>query len=153
MTKVSLLLLSLICLPLLAQADTTAYRWVDGAGQVHFSQVPPPSGKYDIIRSTGAAQPSAGGGDSTGINADTQKFIEDAEAERKAKTEAKAKAKEEKAMAEKKCGEARARHQFLEERTARRLAAPSADGNLERLPEDEFLKRLDAAQKEIDSNC
>lgn len=157
--KKALLLLSMICLPPLALAETTAYRWVDGAGQVHFSQVPPASGKYDVIRSSGAAAPSAAtapsstDGSSAGVNAETQRFIEEAEAARAAKTEAKAKAKEEKATAEKNCVEARTRHQFLEERTARRLVAPSADGNLERMPEDEFLKRLGAAQTEIDKHC
>lgn len=157
--KKAAFLLSMVCLPLFAQSEATAYRWLDGAGQVHYTQVPPASGKYEVIRSTGATAPATprstaeSTSSTAGLDEETQRFIEEAEASRKAQSEAKAKAKSDKAAAEKKCTEARARHQFLEERTGRRLVVEGADGNLDRMPEDEFLKRLGAAQKEIDTHC
>lgn len=48
---------------------------------------------------------------------------------------------------------ARERVSFLEERTARRLVTKAEDGNYARVPEDEFLKRLEAAKKDVAGNC
>lgn len=142
-----------------AAESATVYRWVDAAGQVHFSQVPPTSGGYDMIqggRSTPspAATPAPGAAES-GKAALTpeQRFLQEAEATRKAKADEKEKARKAKAEAELKCTEARQRATFLEERTARRLATIAEDGNYTRMPEDEFMKRLDAAKQDVATHC
>ena len=80
-------------------------------------------------------------------------FLERAQAEREAKEKAKAAEKQAKLKAERQCKQARERHQFLEERTARRLVVKADDGNYARLEEDEFLKRLNDAQQAIDQYC
>lgn len=157
-------LIALLLLPAFASAqEATVYRWVDASGQVHFAQVPPASGKYDVIQGHRAPAPTPGAESGTDSAAATerandqrtrnQRFIEEAEARRKAEAEAKQKARTEKAEAEQKCAKARERVTFLEERTARRLATLADDGNYARMPEDEFLKRLDEAKQAVATDC
>jgi hypothetical protein len=157
-------LIAFLLLPAaLSAEEATVYRWVDAGGQVHFSQIPPESGKYDLIqgRRPSAPAPGAESGTQTAATTDggaeqrtrEQKFIQEAEARRKAEAEAKQKARTEKAEAEQKCAKARERVTFLEERTGRRLATVAEDGNYTRMPEDEFLKRLDEAKKDVATNC
>lgn len=159
--RLSCWLAPILLLPALALADAAVYRWTDASGQVHFSQTPPPVGnQYDVIQGTKAQTATPAGGGSSGagpapneIRSREQQFIQNAEAERKAKSEAKAKEKEAREQAKLKCGAARERVSFLEERTGRRLVTKADDGNYARMPEDEFLKRLDAAKKEVSDNC
>lgn len=162
-----LALIALLLLPAVASAEeTTVYRWTDTTGQVHFSQIPPESGKYDVIqgRRAPAPAPAPDAGSEPGTEtaapegeADTrtreQKFIQEAEARRKAQAEEKAKVRTAKLEAEKKCAKARERVTFLEERTGRRLATVAEDGNYARMPEDEFMKRLGEAQQAVTENC
>ena len=82
-----------------------------------------------------------------------RRFSEEAEAARKAKAEAKEKEKVAKADKDKRCSAARELAQFLEERTAHRLVTKADDGNYGRMDEDEFMKRLDAAKKDVATNC
>lgn len=153
--------LALLLLPALASAQTSVYRWVDASGQVHFSQTPPPGGRdYDLIKGGRATPPTPdpGPGDVAADAQDDQRarerrFLEEAEAERKAKAEQKEKEKTERAQAEQKCTAARERVTFLEERTARRLVIKADDGNYARMPEDEFLERLEAARKDVAEHC
>lgn len=172
------LLCLLLLTPVLALA-AKVYRWVDAGGQVHYSQIPPSSGKFDAVQ-TGRESPiaaaeedsetgAANAEDEDGEEAtapparppapvpapvdETAKFLREAEAANKAEAEAKAKAKEERTKSEKKCTDARARLAYLDERTPRRLATTNPDGSYSRMDEGEFEKRKAAAQKEIDSNC
>lgn len=145
----------------LAVAATQVYRWTDKNGVTHFGGTPPPAGeKYDVLRPGGtpaAVPPGSNAATDSGstppIDAATQKFIEETDKVNAAKAEAQAKAKQAKAEAATQCAEARERKKFLEERTARRLVATNAEGQLERLPQDEFLKRVEEAQKAIDEHC
>lgn len=161
--RLSFWLVPILLLPALTLADSTVYRWTDAAGQLHFSQTPPAVGnKYEIIQGRRAASitpavaaDNSGGAGPTSDEVRTreQEFIKNAEAERNAKSEAKAKEKAAREQAKAKCSAARERVTFLEERTSRRLVTMAEDGNYARMPEDEFLKRLDAAKKEVSDNC
>ncbi|WP_420464741.1 DUF4124 domain-containing protein [Panacagrimonas sp.] len=141
-------------------AAATVYRWVDANGQVHFGQVPPRGTAYDVIEAHGAPRSSADEGAGAAPAASepsmqerTRQFLQRREAENKAREEAEAKAKQEKETAQRKCREARDRVAFLEERTARRLVIPADDGNLARMEEDEFMRRLNAAKEQADTHC
>ncbi len=159
--KSSFWLAPLVLLPVLALADANVYRWTDASGQVHFSQTPPGAGKpYDVIQGKRAASTTPLGDDGApaGPSADEirsreKQFIENAEADRRAKNEAREKEKAAREQALQKCTAARERVSFLEERTARRLVTKAEDGNYARVPEDEFLKRLEAAKKDVAGNC
>lgn len=161
MKLLSLLVPLLLATSTMAVAATQVYRWTDKNGVTHFGGTPPPPGeKYDVLQPGGApasvspgSRPVAEPGSAPGIDKATQKFIEDADKVNAAKAAAQAKAKQDKAEAATNCAEARERKKFLEERTARRLVATNAEGQLERLPQDEFLKRVDEAQKDIDQHC
>ncbi|MGQ0698559.1 MAG: DUF4124 domain-containing protein [Panacagrimonas sp.] len=148
-------LLAALLLSSVAMADAKVYRWIDGNGQVHFGQVPPASGAYETLttRAVPPASQESAAADAKSTNEDTRRFLEEADAANRAKAEQKAKAKEERQDAQRKCSEARERVTFLEERTARRLVTAGADGELERLPEDEFLRRLASAQRNVETYC
>jgi hypothetical protein len=145
-----------------AWTDGTVYRWKDASGQTHFSQTPPPSGGYDVMRpapggssppaaAPGAARKAAPPGNDQ--RAREQRFVEEAEAARRAKAEAQKKERTAKLERAEKCKTARELAQFLEERTARRLVIMADDGNYARMDEDEFLKQLDAAKQEVATHC
>lgn len=153
-------LLLVVSIP--AAWSQTVYRWKDAAGQTHYGQTPPTNGAYDVMhggRATTVTSTTPGapatGGSSAAVDqrAREQKFIEDAEAERKAKADAKEKEKTAKAEKDQRCKAAREMAQWLEERTARRLVTKSDDGNYGRMDEDEFMKKLDAAKKDEATNC
>lgn len=159
--RLSTWLAPLLLVPALAAADGTVYRWTDANGQTHFSQTPPGAGKkYDMIqgRRAPSTTPASADGSPAGPSPDDvrkneQQFIQNAEAERKAKAEAKAKEKADREQAAAKCGQARERVTFLEERTARRLVTKADDGNYARMNEDEFMKRLDDAKRDVSTHC
>lgn len=161
MNLLTLLVPLLLATSTMAVAATQVYRWTDKNGVTHFGGTPPPPGeKYDVLQPGGAAaavspgpRPVAGPGSASGIDEATKQFIEEADKVNAAKAEAQAKAKQAKADAATNCAEAREVKKFLEERTARRLVATNAEGQLERLPQDEFLKRVEEAQKSIDQHC
>lgn len=139
----------------------TVYRWVDGGGQIHFSQVPPPRGvPYTVLQGAGGASASGAVASDPGAEAaaqqqreQTRQFLERRDAENKAREEAREQAQTEKQAAVRKCQEARERARFLEERTAQRLLIPADDGNLARMPEDEFMRRLDQAKQDAEKHC
>lgn len=157
--RLSSWLAPMLFLPALAFADPSVYRWTDAAGQVHFSQTPPPVGtQYDLIQGGKVAATTPSGGSPRGPTADEthkreQEFIKNAEAERKAKSDAKEKEKTAKAEAAVKCAAAQERATFLEEHTARGLITKAADGTYTRVPQDDFLKQLDAAKKDVTTHC
>lgn len=138
-----------------AAADTKVYRWVDRNGQVHFGQIPPTSGPYETLTTESSDPPPAeeAKAASEAMASDTRRFLEQAEAANRAKAEEKAKAQQVRQERARKCDEARERVKFLEERTARRLVTTDVDGELQRIPEDEFLRRLGAAQKIMETHC
>lgn len=128
------------------------YRWVDAKGQVHYSQVPPASGRFETLtpaapRTPGGAEPAPGGADST------RAFLERAEAEQRARDQAAAQQRAAMAEARAQCDRASARLAYLDERTPRRLAIENPDGSMARMDEVEFARRRDTAQREVDTHC
>ena len=142
-------LLFAVSLP--AWTDATVYRWKDASGQTHFGQTPPTTGAYDVMRGAPAtpiappsttpaapASPSMAGEQKTR----EQKFIEEAEAARKAKAEAKAKEKTAKAEKEQRCKVARENVHAIEERHG-----------YVGMPMEEYTRSIEAARKDVASNC
>lgn len=141
-----------------ARADARVYRWTDGSGHVHFGQIPPAAGAYESVRTRIPPAPSPAeapgtkrGGDTAAR--DTRRFLEQAEAANREKAAAKDHARRARQEAWQQCQQARQRVQFLEEHTARRLASTGPDGQPQRIPEDEFLRRLDSAQDAAGTHC
>lgn len=158
----SSLLASLLLCSCFAVDAATVYRWTDGDGQTHFSQVAPPAGTpYEVIQTQGGAGAGRIGQGQESDNGDagpsqeqrTREFLERREAENRAREEARAREQEARQTAERKCDQARDRVRFLEERTARRLVIPAEDGNLARMEEDEFMRRLDTAREQVETHC
>jgi hypothetical protein len=139
----------LLAVSLPGWTEVTVYRWKDASGQSHFSQTPPTSGGYDVMRgnhgtvaapAAGASAPASTSTAATDQRARDQRFIEEAEAARKAKAEAKEKEKTAKAEKEKRCSTAREHAKFMEESFAY-------------VGGDDFLRRRDAALKDVATNC
>lgn len=131
------LLLLLSALPLLAEA--AVYRWVDASGQVHYSQTPPADvgAEAQSIRTVPASPvpPAA------------------AKPEGQAAPKPSASAEVDLEARNKRCGEARERITYLEEKTARRLGIEQPDGSLSRMTEEEFQARLQTARDAAAKNC
>lgn len=134
-------------------AGSSIYRWVDESGQVHYTQTPPPHQPSEPVR-IASPQPLGPSGSATPPQATSpSEFLKKAEEADKAEAEAKAKAQQ--AMQEKdaKCQQAKARIEFLNAKTARRLATVNDDGSYNRMDDAEFDKRKAEAQKIADANC
>lgn len=136
-------------------SDATVYRWTDADGQVHFGQSPPASGDYDVMRGVrpnsiatpsttpaAPANPTAAATAAAEQKSRNQKFIEEAEAARKAKAEAKAKEKTAKAEKDQRCKVARENIHAIQERHG-----------YVGMPMEEYTRTMDAAKKEEASNC
>lgn len=138
MSRSKPLLLLLLALPVLAQA--TVYRWVDAAGQVHYSQTPPPDvgAEPQSIR-TVPASPSAPAATRPEAKAPSSAKPAPAEVDLEARA--------------KRCREAKERITYLEEKTARRLGIEQPDGSLARMTEEEFQARLQAARDAATKDC
>ena len=118
----------LCCLPLLAEAQI--YRWVDAAGQVHFSQNPPASGSYKDVTPLDSRSSAAGGRTRSGTgNGETQ-----------------AQPLKVRADNAERCAKARERISFLEQKTAQRLFKTGEDGQPAPLTQQEFDEQLNDAK-------
>lgn len=159
MSRTGLLLL-LAMLPLHA-ALGAVYRWVDGNGQVHFSQTPPASGTFEVVqpRMMGTPAPATPDENSTAKSAAptaaelNAQFLKDAEAANKLKAEAKAKSEQARTENATKCEAARQRLRFLDEMPARRITTVDTAGNTARLDDESYLKLKQAAQAEVSLAC
>ncbi|MGQ0618968.1 MAG: DUF4124 domain-containing protein [Panacagrimonas sp.] len=133
-----------------APAAGRAYRWVDAAGQVHYSQQRPASGLYQVVEPSTRASAAIGGSAAS----DAQKrFLESAEAADKLAAEQEARRRQALAESRTVCDKARARLVFLDERTARRLAVENPDGTAARMDDAEFERRRTAVQQQIQEHC
>ena len=127
-----------------AWADTV-YRWTDASGQVHFSQTPPTSGHYDVMqgaRATPSAPSAAASAAAEDQRARDKRFLEEAEAARKAKAEAKEKEQTAKAEKDQRCKLVRETKHALEERHA------YVGMNVE-----EFTRRMEEIRKDEAAHC
>lgn len=141
-----------------AIADFRIFRWTDREGHLHFGQVPPATGAYETLRTQAyptpaAAEPPDSRKSSDTTAHDTRRFLDQAEAAHQAKATEKANASRARQDARQNCQQARQRVQFLEEHTARRLVSTGHDGQPQRIPEDDFLRRLNAAQEAAGTHC
>jgi len=148
-----LLLVASLCIAaalLQSPARGEMYKWTDPAGQIHYSQTPPPAGiKTDIIQ--GAPPPAD----------DPDKIIEDltnqvdAMDETVAKQEGEAKEKslrkEIDEAYEKNCIASRNNLASLQEGGRKRYLTP--DGQVIHLSEEERQQRINEAKDQIDEFC
>lgn len=144
----------LLAVSLPGWGDSTLYRWKDESGQVHFGQTPPASGHYDVMRgarpaavtpSTTPAPPAAPSAAATAAaeqRARDLKFLEQAEAARKAKSEALEKEKVAKADKDLRCKTAQQNMFALQERHA------YVGMNV-----DEFTRQMEDAKKDVAAYC
>ncbi|MGQ0530339.1 MAG: DUF4124 domain-containing protein [Panacagrimonas sp.] len=141
--------------------QAAVYRWVDGKGQVHFSQTPPASGNFEVVRPGAIASPTpanpteaapekSAAPTAAEINA---QFLKEAEAANALKSEAQAKSKQARAEEAVKCEAARQRLRFLDEMPARRITTVDSDGNTARLDDDSYLKLKQVAQTDVGLAC
>ncbi|MGQ0544731.1 MAG: DUF4124 domain-containing protein [Betaproteobacteria bacterium] len=139
-----LLTLLLAALPLAAAAQT--YKWKDERGQVHFSEVPPKKGPYEVI---GAPPPPAASPNQDALNQSLQDSIKGGGAQQQAAEQAAAR----QAQRQENCKQAIERLAYLDARTPRRLATTDAGGSSARMTEEEFQRRRAEAQERIAQNC
>lgn len=137
-------LVLLALLPCALPAQT--YRWVDEAGQVHYTQIPPKSGPYSVI---GPAPPPGAAPNQEALNQSLEESIK-AEPEQQAAAEA---AAQQQAQRQENCRQALVRLAYLDARTARRLGTTDAQGNIARMTEEEFQAQRAAEQDKIKQNC
>jgi DNA-binding protein H-NS len=130
-------------LPLTAQT----YKWKDARGQVHFTQVPPRNGTYEVI--TSAAPPPAAAPNQEALNAALQKDQKAAPEQQKAAEQAAAQL----AQRQEKCKQALERVAYMDARTVRRLGVTDEAGNSSRMTQDDFDKQRAAWQQQADQNC
>jgi hypothetical protein len=131
-------------LPLLAWAQT--YKWVDEKGQVHYTQVPPRSGKYQTIQ---PAQPPAAAPNQDALNQSLQDTVRKGPEQQKAAEQAAAK----QAQRQEACRKALEQVAYMDARTARRLGTKDESGNTARMSEEEFARQRAAWQEQAAKNC
>lgn len=141
-----LLLTALLCLPLAAPC-AEIYSWSDGNGVRHFTQEAPPKGIAFVRIPVESTSPSYStpGNASAAPKKDT--VLGGGPKTREAGLKLKAETLE-------RCAKARERIRYLEEKTARRLFKPAADGGEpSRFTEEEFNAELEAAHALEAANC
>jgi len=137
---------NLAALPLAALAQT--YKWKDTRGQVHYSQVQPKSGNYEVITPAATTAPTAAPNQEA-LNQSLQ------EAQKAAPTEQAAadKAAAQQAQRQEKCKQALERIAYMDARTPRRLGIKDEQGNTSRMTQEDFDKQRGAWQQQADQNC
>lgn len=128
----------------------TIYKWQDEQGITHFSQVPPPGGRFEIV-----PQPRLPPADP-----EAERRLEDllqsqkqAEEDQKVKKKDQMKAAEEQATREESCRRAKEQLAVLESRPGSRIKITEPDGMQRRLTEEERQTRLVETQKQIADSC
>lgn len=139
-----LLTLAVALLPLATFAQT--YKWKDEAGRLHFTQVPPRSGVYEVI---GPARPPASAPNQETLNQSLEQSVK-AEPERKKAEEM---AALQQARRQETCRQAIEQLAYLDARTARRLATTDEKGGYARMTEEEFQRQRAAQEAAIKQNC
>lgn len=141
---------ALLCLSLLLPGTAAAasmYRWVDGAGVVHYAQAAPQDHAAQRIDPQLPPPTSAPG--ISGIDSFTRHYAADQASADKAR-QAALRSKAERAE---QCAKARQQISALQTATAHRLFVTGADGQRSRMTEDQFKQRLQQAQSRADANC
>lgn len=140
-----LLLVAVAALPLAAHAQT--YKWKDGRGQVHYTQVPPRGGaRYEVI------SPAPEPGPAPNQDTLTQAYGEDVKAA-PAQQQAEEKAAALLAQKQERCRQAVESIAYMDARTPRRLGVKDEAGNTSRMTQEDFDKQRAAWQAQADQNC
>lgn len=147
--------LLLICI-LLAACPTaragdgrTVYKWVDDAGETHYTQMPPQQRQYDVVR--GAAPPAD---NPQQIRQDLQKDVQAMDKAQQKRADKKMDADqwhEIQTIRRKNCATARQNLAKLHQGGEKRYL--TQDGQVVHLTEDERQRRIDEANKQIEENC
>jgi len=122
------------------------YRWVDDAGRVHYSQVPPTGRDYELV---GAAPPATAAPNQEALN----RSLEHSVKEEPKRREQAAQEAEQRVARETRCQQARERLAALDAATARRLSVTDELGQVSRMNDEEFEKRREDTQREIGTHC
>lgn len=137
---------ALAALPLAALAQT--YKWRDARGQVHYAQVPPKSGTYEVITPAATTAPTPAPNQEA-----LNQSLQDAQKTAPAQQAAADKAAAEQAQRQEKCKQALERIAYMDARTPRRLGVKDAQGNSARMTQEDFDKQRGAWQQQADQNC
>lgn len=134
----------------IAQADV--YRWLDNQGGIHYTESPPPAGNRDRgtrIHTYGA--PSGGQEQGHQRAQAIQNQLKEIATQREKANSERNKQETEKTRRTTNCQAARDNLAKLQIRTNRRLI--DKEGNVTTLTEEERLKRMETARKQIEENC
>jgi hypothetical protein len=127
-------------------AAAQSYKWTDEHGRVHYTQVPPKAGSYEVI---GVPPPPAAAPNQEALNRALEEGLKE-----EAKSEAAAaKAQQEQARRQEACKRALERVAHLDAQTPRRLSVTDEQGNVARITEEEFARRRAQAQEDASTHC
>lgn len=140
--------LALLMLP--AGAGAQIYKWIDAAGNLHYSQTPPPSQRYTEMAVT---PPSSSAGDEAGQLQeliDRQQDADVREAEDRHQAAERAKQMAERAAL---CVKARDDLARLTTGSGQRHLMKEGDGTIHRLSAEEHAQLIERVRKDIADNC
>ena len=130
------------------------YSWKDASGQVHYSDVPPPSGQYESVRKTPDAPASSA---ATPPAAKPKSYVEQELEFRKRRAEEQEKEAKAKEQADKNAEKQRyceqARNQLAALQSGQRIARPGPNGEREFLTDQQRQQEIERTQKSIDQVC
>jgi len=144
------MLLILTVLIVVPWAEAATYQWVDSQGRPIFSDIPPPSGGFEVV-----PQPDFPPFDPAAQQR-LENLLQSQEKSREARRDKEQERKRlaaEKAVRAENCHRARERFIVLESRPARRIFTTGVDGELRRISEEERQSRLTELRKQIMDNC
>jgi len=145
MKKLALLLALLVT----ATAQAEIYRWVDENGVTVYSEIPPPDGAADTVK-TAPAPSETPKETQQQLEADMQK-LEDYREDKELAAERKQKEELSKQLDEENCRNAKTNLDNLIAAAQRLVRMP--DGNYVRLTEEQRQQRMEDARKNIDEYC
>ena len=145
MNKIALLLALMVT----TTTQAEIYRWVDENGVTVYSEMPPPDGEADRVK-TAPAPPETPEAMQQQQEAEMQK-LEDYLEDKELAAEKKQKGQLSKQIDEENCRNAKDNLDKLIAASQRLLQMP--DGNYVRLTEEQRQQRMEEARKFIDENC
>ena len=139
----------LLALMVTATAQAEIYRWVDENGVTVYSEIPPPDGEADTVK-TAPAPSETPEETQQQLEADMQK-LEDYREDKELAAERKQKEELSKQLDEENCRNAKTNLDNLIVAAQRLVRMP--DGNYVRLTEEQRQQRMEEARKNIDEYC
>lgn len=131
-------------LPAVALAQT--YKWKDEYGQVHFTQIPPKNGTYEVV---GPAPPPSDAPNQESLNKSLQDAVK-AQPEQQKAADA---AAQQQAQRQELCKSALERMAYLDAHPSRRMATADAQGNVSRMTPEEHDRQRAAEQEKANKYC